>query len=169
MDAHSSRKVFSKFATGVCILMFHDIELEQYVGLTINSFSSVSLEPVLISFSIKTKSRFFENVQRIDHFSLNILSRNQIDLAKRCTVSGGGLLSQDEIIDKGFPFITNAMASIWCRKKSEYHEGDHTLQVCRVQDMRMDESNLEPLVFYNSLFASITVKANAQLHRELIT
>lgn len=94
-----ARKIFSQFATGICILLTENID-NQCKGLTINSFSSLSLEPLLVIFSLKTASAFYKNFDMSKNFSINILSKDKKSLADRYSISGGAVLSNSEIEKK---------------------------------------------------------------------
>lgn len=148
------RKCFGKFATGVCILLSE--KNEAYVnGLTINSFVSISLDPVLISFSLKTDSKYCMDLFQKKNISVNVLSSVQQDLARACSVSGGSFFSMDQIVEKeSFYFIPKSLATFFCNIQNTFQGGDHTIYVCEVVDI-LKHNNNAPLVFFDSNYCSI--------------
>jgi 3-hydroxy-9,10-secoandrosta-1,3,5(10)-triene-9,17-dione monooxygenase reductase component len=82
IDAKQLRQALGRFATGVAIVTARGVE-QQYVGLTVNSFSSVSLDPPLVLWSLGNKSSSLTHFKSASHFAVHVLSEEQIDLARR--------------------------------------------------------------------------------------
>ena len=80
MDPRDYRRALGSFATGVTIVAAYDADGAPW-GLTANSFTSVSLEPPLISVCVAKTGRVFPTLSQSDHFAVNILSAEQKDLA----------------------------------------------------------------------------------------
>ncbi len=147
--------MFSQFATGVCILLTEENE-SLFKGITINSFSSLSLDPLLITFSLKSKSQFFLGFDIRKNFSINILSIKQRTIAQRCSVPGGAKFSLPEIIKDSNSYIPDCLVSIFCHVKDLVEGGDHTIFVCEVLDMIQDKSD-PPLLFFDSQYCSASL------------
>ncbi len=147
--------MFSKFSTGVCVLLVEENKL-LFKGLTINSFSSVSLDPLLISFSMKSNSRFFIDFDRSKNFSINILSEKQKDIAKKCSISGGYRFSFGEIKVAKAGYVPDCLVSMFCRVKEVFQGGDHAIMLCEVVDMLQHQHDL-PLVFFDSQYCSVSL------------
>jgi len=146
------RKMFAQFATGICVLLVENEGLVGCKGLTINSFSSVSLEPLLVAFSLKSKSNFFLNFKKASVFSINILSSEQLGLAKECSVPGGRNFSFMELEKKNFFYIPNSLVSMDCYIKQMVEAGDHIIFICEVLDMAYHEPSKNPLIFFDSQY-----------------
>lgn len=154
-ETQNPRRVFAKFATGVCIVLVPFGE-EQLCGLTINSFSSVSLNPLLVSFSIKTQSVFYTKIsEHIGSLSINILHEEQREVSNSCAKSGGGKFVQEEVkFYNDFYCIPQSMACIGCTIYKKVVAGDHTLFICNVNTLLYN--NIEkPLLFFNSQYRTL--------------
>ena len=149
------RKAFAQFATGVCIVVL-DVGNTCFYGLTINSFSSLSLEPLLVSFSIKTESIFFKRIMNYGNsFTINILNQEQCELSNLCARSGGAKLGATELCAIGdTTYIQGSVASYKCRVAQKLLAGDHTLFVCEVKDLLVSSKN-DPLIFFDSKYRSL--------------
>lgn len=142
--------MFSQFATGVCILLTEESD-SLFKGVTINSFSSLSLDPLLINFSLKSKSQFFLSFNIRKRFSINILSAKQQSIAQRCAVSGGASFSSAEIVKDSVSYIPDCLVSIFCEVKDSMAGGDHVIFVCEVLNMVRNASE-SPLLFFDSRY-----------------
>lgn len=151
----NSREMFAQFATGVCILLVEDNN-RLIKGLTINSFSSLSLDPLLITFSLKSKSRFFLDFNKNNDFSINVLSVKQQALARRCSVAGGAIFLLSEILQDKVCYIPDCLVSICCHVKEIIEGGDHVIFVCKVLNM-LRNKNDTPLLFFNSQYCSMSL------------
>lgn len=150
------RRMFGKFATGVCVILIEENE-KYYRGLTVNSFTSVSLEPLLLSFSIKSKSGFFPFIDVLTSsqiLTVNILSEVQKVCAGACSKFGGGLIpSKDIILVKGGFYIRDTLASIFCTVEKKVTAGDHVTFFCKVSDSLGVASEKKPLLFFDGQYA----------------
>lgn len=148
------RKVFSKFATGVCIILL-PLDDGSYHGLTINSFSSLSLDPVLISFSIKISSQFYSLIDSYSKkISINVLHIKQIDLAKACAKRGGGYVDKHQInFNAGECYLNQSIACFSVKILSRVKGGDHMLYIAEVISL-LSRDDLNPLIFFNGKFCT---------------
>ncbi len=146
--------MFAKFTSGVCILLIEREELS-YKGLTINSFTSVSLEPLLISFSIKRESKFYHEFDKDKEFSINILSEKQEYIAKQCSISGGSYFSALDILISRAGYLPNCLVTFFCQVREVFNGGDHAIVLCNVTDMLQNQDD-SPLVFFNSQYCTLT-------------
>jgi len=148
MDDRLFRDAMGKFATGVTVVAVED---EGSVhGMTANAFMSVSLNPKLVVVSIAEKARSLEKIKRAKKFSVSILSAEQQEMS--AFFAGqirDGREVQFERLD-GQPVIPGALAQVACEVVSEHVEGDHTLFIGRVTDIRLNEG--EPLIFFGGKY-----------------
>ena len=149
------REALGHFVTGVTIIATHDGE-DPY-GLTANSFSSVSLEPPLILFSLSRTADCFDAFEASELFSVNVLHRNQEELSSR-------FARKD--IDKwtgigwspgrgGCPLIEGAIATFECRTVARHPGGDHVIYVGEVMNFTHGSGG-EPLAFFRGRYADIS-------------
>lgn len=150
-DVKLFRKCLGQFATGVTVITAQ--VGDRKVGVTANSFASVSLEPALILWSINRASSNFGAMMAASHFAVNILGANQIELAQ----SFGR--SKDDKFDgvawfpgqNGAPLLEGSTACLECRQVATYEGGDHVIIVGKVERFSFSESEL--LVFAQGRFA----------------
>jgi flavin reductase (DIM6/NTAB) family NADH-FMN oxidoreductase RutF len=148
IDDTQFRQVMGHFASGVTVVT---TELQgQLYGLTVSSFTSLSLDPQLILICIDRKLGTHEILQAAGRFAINILAKDQEHLSRR-------FASRD--IDKyqgvayhvggqGVPLLEGVLATIECRIHSTAPGGDHTVFVGEVVDAQVFEG--EPLLYYRS-------------------
>lgn len=151
MDDRLFRDAMGKFATGVTVVTTQD-ENEIH-GMTANAFMSVSLDPKLVVISIGHKARFLPKVQKSKKFAVNILAADQ----KKYSMAFAGQLKEDiEIVfDQlaGLPVLAGSLAQVSCEVVAEHVEGDHTLFIGKVLDIKVTEG--DPLVFYGGKYREL--------------
>lgn len=132
-DNRELRKALGSFATGVCIVTIAP-ELNTPIGMTINSFASVSLDPPLISWSIQNNSECFDSFNAADTFAINILSADQQELAQSYARKGQHQLQEAHFYrgQSGAPLLHGALAAFECRLWARYPGGDHHIVVGEV-------------------------------------
>lgn len=118
------------------------------VGITANSFSSVSLEPPLVLWSQALSARSYPIFRDARRFIINILAENQAHLSKRFAQAGEDKFSNTAILRgiDGLPIIDGCSAFLECRKVATYPGGDHAVQLGLVENFRRSE--LHPLAFH---------------------
>ncbi|MGB0935714.1 MAG: flavin reductase family protein [Alphaproteobacteria bacterium] len=154
-DSNSFRKGMSQFATGVAVVTV-PVSEDKALGVTINSFTSVSLDPPLILYCMKRTAEAYANLIASPFFGVSILSDKQELLARRCTQKGGGELTDLEFFTghNDCPLIKNAAANFVCDLHHLHSGGDHSVILGQVLDVNFDES-ISPLAFHRSQFWSM--------------
>lgn len=153
IDVHDLRRAFGAFATGVTIVTTID-EDGQPAGFTANSFSSVSLDPPLVSVSIAKSAFGLKLFTECDGLVINILAENQRDLSNRFASQG---------IDKfsgvswtagttRAPKIEGVVAWFDCENYQQVDAGDHVILIARVVDYRYNTD--APLGFCRGAYVS---------------
>jgi flavin reductase (DIM6/NTAB) family NADH-FMN oxidoreductase RutF len=130
---------------------------EEFFGMTINSFSSTSLDPALILFSIDNKSSNLSLFKKNKYFSLNILSHDQIELAKAfATPKNSNKWSVEPyFLGKfGNPIFKNSLGFIECEKHRVIKAGDHHIIIGRVVDFSKLEER-EALIYAKGKYSKI--------------
>jgi flavin reductase (DIM6/NTAB) family NADH-FMN oxidoreductase RutF len=146
IDPKDLRKALGHFVTGVTVVTTRAVSGE-LAGLTVNSFSSLSLSPPLVMWSIALSAASFAAFETCSHFVVNVLAEDQIRLAERFAQSGGDkfkdLLMREGIA--GIPLLDGVAASFACRITSRYPGGDHTILVGEV--LAYEQSERAPLLY----------------------
>ena len=155
MDNRLFRNAMGTFATGVNVIA---TEVDGNVhGMTANAFMSQSLEPKLVLISIKDDAHMLEKIQKSGFFTINTLSAEQ---QKQSMIFAGQIKTDEEVYFEyldGKPVLPNSLAQIACEVSSAYVEGDHTIFVGKVTDIRLQEG--DPLIFYCGRYRSLKNEA----------
>ena len=131
-DLDAYRRCLSQFATGVTVVTARSGS--KLVAMTANSFSSVSLDPPLVSWSVKRDSQSFQAFSEAPGFVINILSSDQIALSRHFGKSGDDKfsgISWTPGVD-GLPLLSGAAACIECRRVRDFDGGDHLVMLGQV-------------------------------------
>ncbi|ESR23444.1 flavin reductase family protein [Lutibaculum baratangense] len=155
-DPRAFRNALGAFATGVCVVT---AEVgEERLGMTVNSFSSVSLDPPLVLFSVATAARGIEGWRQAQHYAVNVLAWNQQDVSNRfaraATDKWQGVAVETGVT--GAPLIAGAVARFECRAEHQYPGGDHLIFVGRVLRYDLPRPDAEPLVFQAGRYRELT-------------
>ena len=147
VDTARYRQVLGHFVTGVTVITA--MSDGQPVGLAVNSFTSVSLEPALVAFCAGKSSSTWPSIQAGGRFCVNILAEDQEDVSRVFATSGAdkfrgvGWRSSHA----GMPVLADVLAWIDCTIDAEHDAGDHVIVVGRVVDLAV-ERDVRPLVFF---------------------
>lgn len=147
-DSLQFRNALGRFATGVCVITANP-EGHAPFGLTVNSFSSLSLTPPLVLWSLQKTSDTMEAFRVAPHWCVNILAAEQRDLSGRFAKKGNHALHEAdyETGSTGLPVLKHALASFECAADARHDGGDHIILIGRVEAMQV-RSDGHPLVFY---------------------
>ncbi len=151
IDLREFRRALSCFATGVAVATTLD-ESGESVGMTISSFSSVSLTPPLVLWSIAHDAHGFDAFIDNEYFAVNVLAKHQERLSDLFATRG---IDKFEGLDcrqgvHGSPILPDYAACFECRTEHIYEGGDHKIIVGRV--LQFDERESEPLIRYRSRY-----------------
>jgi 3-hydroxy-9,10-secoandrosta-1,3,5(10)-triene-9,17-dione monooxygenase reductase component len=140
------KDALSSFATGVTVVTTRDTS-GNTVGLTVNSFASVSLTPPLILWSLRTLSRLLPVFRRSEFFAVNVLGSHQSQLSSRFSSSDtdkfAGVTTWSGPGD--VPVIADCCAILACRKHKVYEAGDHSIFIGEVLEAKI-APEISPLV-----------------------
>jgi flavin reductase (DIM6/NTAB) family NADH-FMN oxidoreductase RutF len=149
------RACLSRFVTGVAVVSYRaEGEIR---GLTVNSFTSVSLEPPLVLVSVARSARATPHLTRMP-FSVNVLSSAQLDVARHFAgrqpdpVEVTWQSTDDDLA----PTLAGALATIRCRPWQSYDGGDHRLHLGHVMEVDVHDDG-EPLLFDRGRFSGAGV------------
>ena len=146
------RTALGMFATGVTVVTARTAEGE-LVGLTANSFNSVSLTPPLVLWSLARAAASLPAFSTGSHYAINILGAEQHDLARRFAVKDVNRFADVAFVEGvgGAPLLCGAAATFECFNRSRYEEGDHVIFVGEVERCA-HRAGASPLLFHGGKF-----------------
>jgi len=156
-DVRAFRNALGSFPTGVAVITTTGAD-GRPVGLTCNSFSSVSLEPPLVSWGLRINSKSLAAFQAAGAFAINILAEDQKHLSAH--FASGQIADKFEGVAwrpglQGLPVLEDCVATFECSKFAEHLAGDHVLFLGEVR--RFDHGRHEDsLVFYKGAYMMLT-------------
>jgi flavin reductase (DIM6/NTAB) family NADH-FMN oxidoreductase RutF len=154
IDARRFRSILGHFATGVVAITAIDPETGRPTGLAANSFTSVSLDPALVSFCVAHTSTTWPRLRTAERHCVNILSAPQRDVCLQFASRGekfAGLEWTES--PSGEPVIDGALAWLECSVEAEHVAGDHVIVVARVHHLDRHHDG-DPLIFYKGSYGS---------------
>jgi 3-hydroxy-9,10-secoandrosta-1,3,5(10)-triene-9,17-dione monooxygenase reductase component len=154
LDTRSFREAIGRFATGVAFVT--GAPNGEPTGLIVNSLTSVSLEPPLISFCPARSSLTWSRMRRTGWFGVNVLRRQHEGFVVRATPAGADRFAGlDWWLGRcGTPLLTDAITTLECEIVAEHPAGDHWIVIGRVEDLRTSLST-DPLVFFAGAFGTV--------------
>jgi flavin reductase (DIM6/NTAB) family NADH-FMN oxidoreductase RutF len=125
------------------------------VGLTANSFNSVSLDPPLVLWSLAQAAASLPAFRAGSHYAINVLAAGQKALAERFALKGADRWAGVQFTDGmgGAPLLAGAAATFECFNRSRYEEGDHVIFVGEVERCTW-HAGASPLLFHGGRFFS---------------
>ena len=153
-DVRAFRDALGRFATGVAFVTAAPDG--EPAGLIVNSLTSVSLEPPLVSFCPSHRSLTWARMRRARRFGVNVLARRHERFMRRAVPAGA-----DRFVDLdwergrgGVPLLADALAALECETVAEHPGGDHSIVVGRVDALHVSAIN-DPLVFFAGTFRAL--------------
>lgn len=151
-SARRFRDVLGRFCTGVTVVT--SMSDGQPVGMTCQSFTSVSLDPPLVLFCPAKTSRAWPLMQRAGHFCVNLLSHDQLELSNGFASKGAdkfhGVTWRPSAT--GAPLLDGVLGWVDCTVYAVHEAGDHYVVIGRVMDLGVEEAP-HPLLFYKGQYA----------------
>lgn len=151
-DERQLRDALGRFATGVTVVTA--MAPDGPLGMTANSFASVSLDPPLVLWSPARRSRRFPAFEAASHFAIHVLARDQQALAERFARSGhrfAGLAPGRGAGDA--PLLEGCAARFECRHAAGYDGGDHLIMVGEV--LRFETRDVPPLLYHRGRYTGL--------------
>lgn len=149
------RRAFSAFPTGVVAVSAVGAEGEP-VGMAVNSFTSISLDPPLVAISVANTSRTWPLFENCESIGLSVLGHTQEQVSRQLAVREGDRFADIawQATDAGAVHFPGAALWLNCRVYSQVPGGDHTIVLLEVDDVEYFE-DVEPLVFHHSRYRTI--------------
>lgn len=145
------RDTLGQYPTGVCVIV--TLDGDTAVGMTVGSFSSISLEPPIVGFFVDKSSRRLPYFERAGRYCVNVLGAGQSDVCRHFARNLEGLPTHytSQTSPSGLPLIKDAIAWIDCEISDMIDIGDHQLVVGNVTALQRTAENT-PLVFVQGKF-----------------
>jgi flavin reductase (DIM6/NTAB) family NADH-FMN oxidoreductase RutF/2-polyprenyl-6-methoxyphenol hydroxylase-like FAD-dependent oxidoreductase len=154
-DRRDFRNALGQFATGVTVVTTRDEEGRR-VGLTANSFSSLSLDPPLLLFCLDRHAPSLPAFLDCGHFAINVLAADQHHLSRQFSTPAEDKFAGVEVVDGpgGVPLLEGVLARFTCRHVERYEGGDHLIFIGEVEEY--ETFGGEPLVFHSGFYRVAT-------------
>lgn len=154
-DTRAFRNALGCFPTGVAVITAESADRPP-MGITVNSFASVSLDPPLVLWCIERKSDRFKTFMDADQFTISILDSTHRDVSARLARPGihrldGLPLAPTEL---GPPALADALAVFECKREAAHPGGDHAILLGRVMRFAWRPAGA-PLVFYRGRYQTV--------------
>ena len=152
MDSRELRNALGRFATGVCVISTVS-EKGEALGMTANSFASVSLDPPLVLWSLQNNSDVYDIFSAPKHYAINVLAEEHHEHSNRYAKKGDHLLDPEHFVPGtyGAPIVRESLVSFECELYDTHEAGDHLIIIGRVVDMHSREAG-DPLLFYSGRY-----------------
>jgi 3-hydroxy-9,10-secoandrosta-1,3,5(10)-triene-9,17-dione monooxygenase reductase component len=157
VDTRLFRDVMGRFVTGITLVTVYEDGYPH--GMTVNSFTSVSLDPALILVCLDKNATTTDVVQRTGRFAVNILSADQEHLARQ--------FADDEnerdrfkgltytLSDEETPILNDVLGFLSCTVKDAVDGGDHVIFIAEVADLAHDDDDRKPLAYYRGNYKTL--------------
>ncbi len=155
-DSATFRTVLGHFCSGITIVTA--VDEGEPVGLTCQSFTSVSLDPPLVLFVPARASLSWPRIRAAGHFCANVLDQDQEELSRRFAIKGA-----DKFAGVGYrpgpsgaPVLDGCLATIDCEIETVHEAGDHDIVIGRVLDLAVGDGG-SPLLYFRGGYGRFTV------------
>ena len=154
-DFRHYRTALGWFATGVTIITARS-SAGDLIGITANSFNTVSLDPPLVLFSLDRRALSLPAFEDAGAFAINVLNEDQKELSSLFATQGASKFASIayEVWDTGAPIIPHTLASFECRTRSTHDGGDHVIFVGHVVRYRADDHG-RPLLYFRGKYSRL--------------
>ena len=150
INKENFKKTLSTFATGITVVATKNNSI--LYGKTINSFSSLSLSPPLVLFSLDKKSSSLNIFKKTMFLGINILSKSQKNTSNYFSTKSPKWNDTKNFITKNdVPMIYGSVANIECLKVKIINQGDHVIFICKVNEILIHKTK-KPLIYLNSKY-----------------
>lgn len=153
------REVMGHFATGISVVTTFEGERPQ--GITVNAFSSVSLEPALVMVALDRRRFITPMVRSAGRYAVNVLGADQQALSD-CFAHAPVSPGRDAFCGAswkpgptGLPIIDGAIATLECTVVETFSAGDHDLFIGRVDSLQQHRPGVAPLLYYRRRYLRV--------------
>lgn len=153
-DADSFRHVLGHYPTGVAVITAQSAHGP--VGMAVNSFTALSLNPPLVLFCPAQTSTTWPLLREVGTIAINVLSARQEWVSRKFAARSPDRFSEIawSVGDNGAPLLDDALGWLECSVTAEYPAGDHTVVIAEIELMGVHEAIGDPLVFFRGAYYS---------------
>jgi flavin reductase (DIM6/NTAB) family NADH-FMN oxidoreductase RutF len=155
IDQRELRNTLGTFATGITVVTTTAKD-GSMIGVTINSFASVSLDPPMVLFSLKTESPLNDIFLNADTFNINILSADQ---EKASNLFAGPTPDKFNHVEwfkgeNGSPILKSCIGTLECKRSTSHNGGDHTIFIGEVTHYQYNPAG-KPLLYFKGAYITL--------------
>ncbi len=153
-DPQAFRSALGSFVTGVTIVTTRDAD-GRPVGLTANSFNSVSLDPPMVLWSLSLHSGSLPVFREAQSWAVHVLAADQQAMSDRFAQPGNDKFAGLDVVDgpEGAPLLAGYAARFGCRARFEYEGGDHAIFLGEV--VEFERRDAEPLIYHSGRYGRL--------------
>jgi flavin reductase (DIM6/NTAB) family NADH-FMN oxidoreductase RutF len=157
IDPRAFRDAMGCFASAVTVISTTTAQ-GQAVGVTVNSFNSVSLDPPLVLFCLGRDASNFDHFLASGRFTVNILRQGQDKISTGFAADGANFFQtlETDLSTLGNPLIPDALAMFDCQTEAVHDGGDHVILIGRVNELRHDPDG-HPLLYYRGKYSEVSL------------
>ena len=150
VNSKNFKETLSKFSTGITVVATNKNSI--LYGKTINSFSSLSLSPPMVLFSLDIKSSKLNIFKNTNFISINVLSKSQKLISENFAKNNPDWKNIDyQLLENGNPILRNCISNLDCQIIDKIKKGDHIIFISKVLKV-MNNAKLKPLIYFNSKY-----------------
>jgi len=159
------RRMFGRLATGVAVILAE--EEGKVVGMTVNSLTSVSLDPLLLLFCVRNESQSGQAILRAGRFTANILAAHQETVARHFAGPRRNMIECESVRSEKFAWLARSNAVFRCEIEAVHPGGDHQIIVGRVVDMLGPDGCDQLLVYHEGHYAKLEPRPQNDVPAEI--
>jgi 4-hydroxyphenylacetate 3-hydroxylase, reductase component len=154
-DVRAFRTALGSFPTGVAVITT-TASAEHHLGITVNSFTSVSLDPPLVLWCVDKKSDRYHVFTRAESYTVSILGTEHQAVSSRLAKQGNHSLDGIALraTELGPPALAEALAVFECAADAMHDAGDHAILIGKVVRFSLHEASA-PLVFFRGKYGAL--------------
>ena len=156
IDSKTFRSVLGRYPTGVCVITSRQPD-SQPIGMSVSSFSSVSLDPPLVAFFPDRRSTTWPRIRATSRFCVNVLGDHQEAISRRFATPAADKFSgiSHRTSGLGLPILDGVVAWIDCQLHAVHKAGDHFIVVGEVASLAAEDA-AQPLLFHQGGYAQLS-------------
>jgi 4-hydroxyphenylacetate 3-hydroxylase, reductase component len=155
-DSRAFRNALGSFPTGIAVMTASSSEAS-HIGITVNSFTSVSLDPPLVLWCIDRRSRRYPAFATAPGFTVSILASGHKAVSAKLATAGEHTLDGIDLVatELGPPALKDALAVFECARESVQDAGDHAILIGRVLRFARHDGAGAPLVYFQGRYGAL--------------
>jgi 3-hydroxy-9,10-secoandrosta-1,3,5(10)-triene-9,17-dione monooxygenase reductase component len=157
VDGNQLRTVMRRFASPVTVVTC--AARDEPRGITIGSFTSVSLDPPLVSFNVHQEANSHDLIMNVGRFAVHLLTDKQAHLANHFALPDLTPAQQFDPVDvewrDGLPHLRDVLASFVCTLYASHPASDHSIFIGQVKEIQAQGMQQDPVLYFNRSYRSV--------------